>query len=142
MDAAAIVELDLLRQLAIRLAEAKWGEQGKILDEACVGLRMSRATLYKRLKEAGLYAAQRKQRSDAGRTCISEDDALRAAGMLHLGTRANGKKTFTIKAATELLAANGCGRIDRDTGEILMPSPTTLARAMRKFNCHPGPAGW
>jgi hypothetical protein len=134
---AAVVEIELLRALAARLATARYGEQGQIMAEACQALNASKGKIYTRLKQLGLYDSGRKQRSDAGKTCISEEDALRAAGMIHLGTRANGKRTLSIKASNSVLSANGMGRVDEETGEILSVSPTTLARAMRKFNCHP-----
>jgi hypothetical protein len=137
VDAAAVAELDLLRDLAARLAAAKRNEKGPIMAKACRALNASKGKVYARLKQLGLYDSGRKQRSDAGQLCISEDDALRAAGLVHLGTRANGKRNFSIKASADLLAANGGGRVIQETGEIVKPAPTTLARAMRKYNCHP-----
>lgn len=131
------VELDLLRALATRLAQAKWGEQGRIMAEACLSLNASKGTIYARMKQLGLYDAGRKKRADAGNLCVSEEDALKAAGLVHTGTRANGKRTYTIKAAASTLHANGMGKLDEATGEVLPVSPTTLARAMKAYNCHP-----
>lgn len=137
MDAATVVELELLRELAGRLKEAGHRERGAIMLDAAARLGKSKATLYARLKAAGLYDAGRRQRSDAGKLSVSEDVALAAAGLIHHGTRANGKRNFKIGAAADLLHAQGMGRVDETTGEVVKPSPTTFRRAMRAYNCHP-----
>lgn len=131
------VELDLLRALATRLAHAKWGEQGRIMAETCLAMNASKGTIYARMKQLGLYDSGRKQRADAGKLCVSEDMALRAAGLTHIGTRAHGKHTYTIKATASTLHSNGMGKLDEETGEILPVAATTLARAMKAYNCHP-----
>lgn len=137
MDAATVVELDLLRELAGRLKAAGHRARGAIMQEAEARLGKSKATLYARLKALGLYESGRKQRSDAGSLSVSEDVALAAAGLIHHGTRANGKRNFKVKAAAELLHAQGLGRVDEATGEVVTPSATTIRRAMRAYNCHP-----
>ncbi len=137
MDAATVVELELLRELAGRLKAAGHRERGAIMLDAATRLGKSKATLYARLKATGLYDAGRKQRADAGRLSVSEEVALAAAGLIHHGTRANGKRNFKVKAAAELLHAQGLGRVDGATGEVVMPSPTTVRRAMRAYHCHP-----
>lgn len=137
MDAATVVELELLRELAGRLKAAGHRERGAIMLDAATRLGKSKATLYARLKAAGLYDAGRKQRADAGRISVSEDVALAAAGLIHHGTRANGKRNFKLGAAADLLHAQGLGRVDGLTGEIVKPSATTLTRAMRAYSCHP-----
>lgn len=137
MDAGTVVELDLLRELAGRLKAAGHRERGAIMLDAAVRLGKSKATLYARLKALGLYESGRKQRSDAGTLSVSEDVALAAAGLIHHGTRANGKRNFKIGAAADLLHAQGLGRVDETTGEVVKPSPTTFRRAMRAYNCHP-----
>lgn len=137
MDAGTVVELDLLRELAGRLKAAGHRERGAIMREAETRLGKSMATLYSRLKALGLYESGRKQRSDAGKLSVSEDVALAAAGLIHHGTRANGKRNLKVNATAELLHAQGMGRVIDATGEVVMPSPTTLSRAMRAYNCHP-----
>lgn len=136
MQAGALPEVDLLRSIAERLAKARHGEKDSIMADAERVLGMAKATIYARLKRMGLYDTGRKQRADKGRLSVSEEDALKAAGLIRLGTRANGKRTLSIRATTDLLDANGIGIADAD-GEIRAPSPTTLARAMRAYNCHP-----
>lgn len=137
MDAGTVVELDLLRELAGRLKAAGHRERGAIMLDAAVRLGKSKATLYARLKALGLYESGRKQRSDAGALSVSEDVALAVAGLIHHGTRANGKRNFKIGAAADLLHAQGLGRVDESTGEVVKPSPTTIRRAMRAYHCHP-----
>lgn len=132
-----IAELELLKTFADRLSQAKWGETATIMEDACRALCASKQKIYARMKELGLYNSGRKQRADAGRLSISEEDALRAAGLVHLGTRANGKRTYSIRAAGDTLHASGMGKVDQETGEVVKVAPTTLARAMRAYNCHP-----
>lgn len=57
MDAATVVELELLRELAGRLKDAGHRERGAIMLDATARLGKSKATLYARLKAAGLYDA-------------------------------------------------------------------------------------
>ena len=56
---------------------------------------------------------------------------------MHTARRANGKKTMTMELATEVLAANGYGAVNLETGEVAMPSVSTLSRVMREHGCHP-----
>lgn len=137
MDAGTVVELDLLRELAGRLKAAVHRERGTIMLDAAMHMGKSKATLYARLKDLGLYESGRKQRSDAGKLSVSEDVALAAAGLIHHGTRANGKRNFKVGAAADLLHAQGLGRVVDATGEVVKPSATTFRRAMRAYNCHP-----
>lgn len=137
MDAGTVVELDLLRELAGRLKAAGHRERGAIMREAGTRLGKSMATLYSRLKALGLYESGRKQRSDAGKLSVSEDVALAAAGLIHHGTRANGKRNLKVNATADLLHAQGLGRVVDATGEVVRASPATLSRAMRAYNCHP-----
>jgi len=138
MHPAELSELDYLRRLAANLAGARRGKKGPLVEAAAEFLSCSPQEVYRRLETAG-YKSGRKPRADRGATSVPEEIAKRAAGMVHMATRANGKKTLAIKDALEILKADGHGTVDQETGEI-MPidvSPTTLARAMRQFNCHP-----
>ena len=137
---ATVLEFDLLRELAARLGSAQHGEQGKIMAEAVRRIGKSKASLYARLKSLGLYDSGRKRRADAGQLSISEDVALAAAGLIHHGTRQNDKRNMHLggaAGATKLMFAQGLGRVDKATGEVVKPAPSTLARAMRAYKCHP-----
>lgn len=130
------VELELLRAAAAELSAAAWGTGTAIADDWAKRMSISKGTLLKRLKTLGFYDSGRKPRADKGKLSISEDVALQAAGLMLLGTRANGKRNFHADKAADLLFANGKGRVDTETGEVIKPSRTTLTRAMRHYRCH------
>lgn len=134
---AQVVKLELLRAAGAEIAAAAWGTGTAVAEDWATRLGMAKSTLLKKLKEHGFYDSGRKPRADKGRLSVPEEVALQAAGMIHLGTRANGKRNFAISATAELLASNGKGRIDPATGEVVKPAASTLARAMRAYNCHP-----
>lgn len=131
------VELELLRAAAGEISAAAWGTGTAVAADWAGRLGMSKGTLLRKLKDHGLYDSGRKTRSDKGRLSISEDVALQAAGMMLLGTRNNDKKNFLAEAAADVLYANGKGRVDATTGEIVKPAASTLRRAMRHYRCHP-----
>ncbi|MFZ5659166.1 MAG: transposase [Pseudomonadota bacterium] len=135
---ALLGELDYLRDMAVRLQAARRGEKGPLVRAACTFLRCSAQELYRRLGEVG-YQSGRKPRADRGRTAVPEEIARKAAGMVHVAGRANGKKTLAIKDTLEILKENGHGVVDDATGEIMpiQVSASTLARAMRRYQCHP-----
>jgi hypothetical protein len=133
---ADLTTLDLLRHYAQRIEAAAHGAKADVLAEACERLQVSRATLYKRFGALGL-SKDRKTRSDAGTSSVPESTAKLAAGIVHTATRANNKRTITIDHAARLINANGYGAIDGATGEVVPVAPSTLARAMRLYNCHP-----
>ncbi|MCG8991474.1 DDE-type integrase/transposase/recombinase [Laribacter hongkongensis] len=136
---AELGELDYLRKLAGKLATAAHGGKGELVDAAAQFLRISKAEVYRRLEEKVGYKSGRKPRVDRGKTSVPEEIARKAAGMVHVAMRANGKKTLAIKDALEILQADGHCTVDTETGEItsIDVSATTLARAMRLYNCHP-----
>lgn len=136
MHAADLAFIDLLRAYATRIASAGHGAKSAVVAEACERLQMSQATLYKRMGELGLLRA-RKRRSDAGTTRLPEEVARIGGGLVALATRANGKRTMTIKGAARQLQANGLGMVDPETGEVGGFSVSTLSRAMRLRQCHP-----
>ncbi len=134
---AQVVELELLRAAAAEISAAAWGTGTAVTEDWAQRMGMAKSTLLRKLKELGFYDSGRKQRADKGRISVPEEVALQAAGQIHLATRANNKRNLSMKAVTELMGANGKGRIDRATGEIVQPAPSTLARAMRAYRCHP-----
>ena len=120
-----------------RLEAAPHRERGAMIAEAAALLGMSRATIYAKLQHIG-WASGRKTRSDRGASCVDPALARLAGGMVETARRATGKKTLPIAAARDLLEANGMGcKINRETGEVTMPSAATLSRIMYRHGCHP-----
>lgn len=137
MGAASTDEVRILVELADRLEASPWRGRAGLVADAATALGVSMQTVYSRLKDAGLYDSGRKRRVDAGDSVVDESMALQVASMVQVGTRANGKRTMSIRQSSEISHANGVGPTCSETGEILRVSPTTLARAMRAHNCHP-----
>jgi len=134
---ANLGELDLLRDLAARLAAAPHGGRTAMVDAAAQTLRVSRQEVYRRLAAVG-FSSGRKPRADRGRCMVDEDVAKRAAALVQGARRKSGKKTMPLSEALEILRENGVGQVDQETGEVVLPqSSTTLSRAMRKYGCHP-----
>ncbi|MGO1073201.1 hypothetical protein [Lysobacter sp. CA199] len=133
-----LAELDYLRGLAERLGQAKHGTKRGLVEAAANFLRCSVKQVYRKLEDAGL-APDRKTRADRGTTAVPEEVARKAAGLVRMAQRANGKRTLTMKDTLPILQANGYGAVDTATGEVtpINVSPTTLARAMRLYDCHP-----
>ena len=129
------------RLVAVALAARKAGHGGKgaIYDAACRDLRMSRATLMKKLKEVSVMA-QRKRRSDAGQSALTRDEAMLISAVLMESTRKNGKRLYSVADAVETLRANGMIRaeyLDTATGELRPLSESTIHRALRMYGLHP-----
>jgi transposase InsO family protein len=128
---------EYLLELIRRLKAAPHRRRGELVAEAAAFLGLSPATVYRRLAEAG-YVSGRKMRADCGTTCVDRSLALDAAGLLRTARRANGRKTLSLKKVTKILEANGMGPLkDEETGEVAMPSPSTVSRALRLHGCHP-----
>lgn len=125
---AELGELDLLRDLARRLAEAPHGGKTALVDAAAKVLCCSRQEVYRRLKCLVGYTTGRKRRKDRGKCSVSAEAAQQAATFVKTAMRKNGKKTMPLTVVNDLLAAN--------EAEVNV-SPATLARAMRRYGCHP-----
>jgi transposase InsO family protein len=124
-------------ETARRLEDAGRGELSGIVSRAAAALKVSPQTFRRYLARYAGYRPERKTRSDKGVTCISEDMAQTAAGLLLTSTRATGKQLLSFDTVREIMQHNGIGRANPETGEITMPSVSTLARAMRAHGCHP-----
>lgn len=136
---AELGEIDYLRELAGKLATAKHGAKGELVKSAATLLNCSQQEVYRRLEQKAGYKAGRKTRTDKGTTSVPEEIARKAAGMVHVAMRANGKKTMAICDTLPILNASGHGITNSETGEVMpiQVSDSTLARAMRLYNCHP-----
>ena len=113
------------------------GERGHIVRRAAAGLGVAENTLYGWLKKYTGWSSGRKPREDKGEICVPFELCKMVSGLVHFGTRANNKRTMTIKRAVAILAAGGQGAINPETGEVTMPSTATVSRAMRRHGCHP-----
>lgn len=119
--------LDYLREVANKLANAPHGKKDDIIAKACDTLQISRPQLYREIKKAG-FETGRKTRSDKGKTVVPAEVAEQVGAMVHLATRANGKKTLPISTALEILQA------DSKAPKV---SPATISRVMKQNFCHP-----
>lgn len=129
-----------LRTLAQELEQAQRGEKRALVEDCAQRLGLSVASVYRELAAMGETAGskgQRKKRADAGKRCVDRSLALQVAGLVHTARRANGKKTMTMERAAGILEANGYGAVNPETGEVTMPSVSTLSRVMREQGCHP-----
>jgi len=129
-------QVEQVMDLARRLRAMPHGERQAAIGEGAALLGISERTLYRRLARAG-YEPERKRRRDRGTTCVDRELALTLGGVLMSTTRANGKHTLPLTEVRGILRDNGLGVIDYQTGEITMPSTTTLSRAMRLYGAHP-----
>lgn len=127
--------LEYLMGLKAKL-DAAPAESGALVAAASQTLRCSVQTVYRQLREVG-WESGRKPRADRGRSSVPEELARATAGLVKVATRAHGKRTMTITGACDILGGNGYGVVNPKTGEVAMPSPTTVARAMRVHGCHP-----
>ena len=127
MTTPQIAIQDYLRDVANKLQNAGHGMKGKIVAAACEYLNVSRPQLYRDLETVG-FTSGRKQRSDKGKSVVSVDVAEKIGGMVHVATRANGKKTLPVTTALEILVADG---------KAPKVSAATIARVMKNNMCHP-----
>ncbi|HHY0901656.1 TPA: integrase [Salmonella enterica] len=114
------------------------GRKEAIYKAACEELRMSRATLLKKLK-AFQPAAQRKQRADAGCSALTREEALVISGAWLESRRNNDKRLYSLESVVKALRANGmimAGRTDEETGEFFPLSTDAISRALRSYRLH------
>jgi hypothetical protein len=117
------------------------GHGGKeaIYAAACERLGLSRAALFRNLKEVTVNTS-RKQRSDAGKTALSREEALVISGVLMESAKKNDKQLYTVADAVHVLRRNDFIKaeyLDEATGEIKKMSDSAIARALRMYGLHP-----
>lgn len=127
MTTPNLAKQDYLREIAAKLTAAKFGDKADIIKTACGTLNISRPQLYRELETIG-FKSERKQRSDKGKTVVPVEVAEMIGGMVHVATRANGKKTLPITTALDMLVADG---------KAPDVSAATIARVMKQNMCHP-----
>jgi hypothetical protein len=82
----------------------------------------------------------RKQRSDAGDSALTREEAMTISGTLMETIRGTGKRTLSVEKAINSLRDNGLivsGRLDETTGEIVPLSASAIIRALRQYRLHP-----
>ncbi|HEG4373997.1 MULTISPECIES: DDE-type integrase/transposase/recombinase [Klebsiella] len=133
----------VLTQRLVAIAEAAsaagHGNKEAVYQAACEELCMSRATLLKKLNAVRLQKP-RKQRSDAGDSALTREEAMTISGTLMETIRGTGKRTLSVEKAINSLRDNGLivsGRLDETTGEIVPLSASAIIRALRQYRLHP-----
>lgn len=129
-----------LQAIAREARAAGHGGKTVIYEQACEQLGISLATLHRKLKELTTMKAPRKQRSDAGTSALTHEDALMISGTLQETRRQTDKRLWSIEDCVEALRSNGfitAGRVDEATGEFLPLSASAILRALRAYGLHP-----
>jgi hypothetical protein len=122
-----------LKTAADALAAAGHGQKGKIAAKHASLLACDVKTLYRQIGEAG-FSGQRKRRADAGRLSVGRDEVMKLMAIKSAAQRANGKDNLAVGDSGDLVRANGLaalGRLNKDTGELVPVSDSTLRRAIR-----------
>jgi len=135
---AVITERLVLVAQAVRVAGH--GEKQAIYAKACLDLGISQATLHRNLNKLTVKAATRKQRSDAGRSDLTYEEAQLISGVMMETLRANGKRLYSLPDCVTALRANGmirAERIDKSTGELVPMSDSAISRALVGYGLHP-----
>lgn len=129
-------EIDVLRNLAVRLDGAGHGKRKPLVQEVARLLNCSEQTVYRRLKQVG-RDSKRKQRSDYGKRLTNEELAMKVSYLVTKGASAAGKKRMSISTACDILKESGQGVVNPETGEVTMPSVSAVIRTMKDLGCHP-----
>lgn len=136
---AVLILPQKLAEIANRAAELPHGGKSAYLKEQAALLGISVQTLHRRLK-ADTVRTPRKRRSDAGKIALSLEDAKMIAAALMVTPRNNGKQLMTVEAAVDMLIANNeidPVRVDKETGEVVRLSASTICRALKHYRLHP-----
>lgn len=92
----------VLKMNAVRTAKGR----SEIIAEMCRIFGFCKDSAYRALKECG-WESNRKKRSDAGSSSISEKNLSAVAALLQNSLRKNGKKTMSIENARSIMMQNG-----------------------------------
>ena len=131
--------IEALLDVASRAQAAGHGKKEVVYAAACQHLGLSRATLMRHLKDVTVKT-ERKRRSDAGETSLSQADAVLISATMMEGYRANDKSIIKLRHALTVLRANRPGfacAVDQDTGKMRELSESACSRAMRSYKLHP-----
>ena len=125
--------------VADKVAQLGHGQKSGYLQQVAAELGMSRDKLYRELKKVSVAPA-RKRRADAGRSALTRTEAEYISSLILETMRKNGKRMTTVEEAVNMLRANGlieAERVDKQTGEVIQLSSSTVIRALRQYGLHP-----
>lgn len=128
-----------LNAIAAQLGQLPHGGKTAYLKSEAAKLNMSVAKLYRELERV-MIKPERKRRADAGTTALSEKDAQMISALILETMRKNGKRLMTVERAVEVLIANkeiDPTRVDKETGEVMTLSTSTIVRALKLYKLHP-----
>lgn len=138
---------EIIAQASLQAASAPHGGKTAIYEAACKQIGCSMAQFY-RYRDQLTVQPERKQRSDAGQTALSYDEAVLIAAAITESMRANKKRTLSLRQAIEILRNTdaekyriSASRTDPVTGEITLLSDAAIARALRHYGLHPDQLG-
>lgn len=129
-----------LVDLSRKLDAAAHGTRTALCKAAAKDLRLSLATLYRKLEEVTVVTTTRKQRADAGQSELTRDEALTISTALIESARRNEKRLYSLGDAVEALRASGLIRaeaVDKATGELRPMSLSAIGRALHHYGVHP-----
>ena len=127
---------------AVRAADtAGHGGKTSIYKEAAQKLGISLSQFHRHRKELTVSDKQRKQRSDAGKTSLTREEALTISGVVMKTLRQqSNRKLGSVEKVIKTLRDNGlikAERLDPKTGELIQLSVSAIQRALRSYNLHP-----
>lgn len=128
-----------LNAIAAQLGKLPHGTKSAFMQKEAEKLNMSVAKLYKELERV-MMKPERKRRSDAGKTALTLQDAQMISALILETMRKNGKRLMTVERAVEVLIANkeiDPTRVDKESGEVLTLSTSTIIRALKLYKLHP-----
>lgn len=137
--AASAASAQLMAQLAQATARQGHGGKGALVAAAGQATGLSRATVYRRLKEFTVQG-ERRRRSDAGASSVTRQEALQISAALMRSQRKGGKQLLSVARALDELRCQGlvrCERIHPETGEVRLLSASAVERALRTYGLHP-----
>ena len=137
--AASAATAQLIAQLAQAAARQGHGGKGALVAAAGQSTGLSRATVYRRLKEFTVQG-ERRRRSDAGASSVTRQEALQISAALMRSQRKGGKQLLSVARALDELRCQGlvrCERIHPETGEVRFLSASAVERALRTYGLHP-----
>lgn len=131
--------IEALQSVARTAEAAGHGQKNAIYQQAAEHMGMSLATLHRKLKEV-VIVKTRKQRSDAGTSDLTFEEAKIISAYMVESARKNEKRLASVKSTLEVLRSNNLVRaetIDKATGEVRQMSVDAVSRALYKYRLHP-----
>lgn len=120
-------EYEILARLRGQLADVARGGKAAIVGEAARTLGCSVQTVYRKLEEAG-FDSQRKRRSDAGESILTEAELRLVAGVLLASMNQKGQR-MPVATAIDMLHASG--------QLSTLVSEATVSRQLYQRRMHP-----